>query len=248
MSPSIWVYDIECTPNLAGVWGLYNQDIHYKQIVVPQDILCFAAHKIGEKTVEAHASWDDYEAMIRRLHEIMDDADYLVGYNHVAYDNKHVRAAFLKMELPPPSPFRSIDLLKVVKKQFRLPSHRMDYVCKVLGLDVKVGVDFDTWMGCMNGDEAARRKMIRYNKRDVRMTTQLFERLRPWIDGLNIPLYSGDEEHNPQCPRCGSSSIQSRGWAYTTTYRYRRFVCTECGGWMRARKSEPVVNAVYRSV
>lgn len=252
--PSIWCFDIETTPNLVYSWGLWQQNIGINQIVKPQDILCFAAHKIGRKQIEAHAAWDDYDGMLNRLHAIMDDADYLIGYNHSSFDNKHVRAAFAKAGLEPPSPHRDIDLLRVVKKKFRFPSHKLDYVCGALGLDVKVSTGgMDLWTKCMAGDEKAQRKMLKYNRQDVKITTQLFHRLLPWIDGLNIPLYSaGSDEDTSEgvakCTRCAGTNINQRGWAYATTYRYKRFRCMDCGGWMRDKKSEPTPNADLRNV
>lgn len=246
-SPNIWVYDIECTPNLVYAWGLWDQNIGINQIVEPQDILCFAARKVGTSKIEVHASWDDYDAMIERLWAIMDEADYLVGYNQASYDNKHVRAAFAKKGMPPPSPHRDIDLLRVVRKQFKFPSHKLDYVCKALDLDVKVeNGGMETWIKCMDGDPTAQRLMLKYNRGDVKITEQLFNRLLPWIDGLNLPLYSEDDGET-HCTRCGSTDIQSRGWAYTTTYRYRRYQCTACGGWMRSKSCEPTPNAELRN-
>lgn len=246
---NIYVYDIETTPNLVYAWGLWDQNIGINQIVEPQDILSFAATKLGSKGVEAHAAWDGYEQMVRRLHEIMDDADYLVGYNSASFDNKHVRAAFVKLNLKPPSPHRDIDLLRVVKKQFKFPSHKLDYVCQALGLDVKVpNGGMDTWIKCMEGNEAAQKLMLKYNKQDVKITAQLFDRLLPWVDGLNVPLYGEDETESPlSCTRCEGTRVQQRGWAYTTTYRYRRYQCQKCGGWMKSRRSEPLVNAELRN-
>lgn len=237
MSPSIWVYDIETSPNLVYAWGLWDQNIGISQIVKPQDILCFAAHKLGSKRVEAHAAWDDYQGMLDRLHFVMEDADYLVGYNSATFDNKLSRAAFAKAGMLPPSPHRDIDLLRVVKKAFKFPSHKLDYVCGALGLDRKAQTGgMELWTKCMDGDVAAQKKMLAYNKQDVRITAELFDRLLPWIDGLNVPVFSDDEK--PACTRCGSEKIHRRGYAYTTTTRYGRLVCLDCGGWMRTARSE----------
>ena len=252
--PEIWVYDIECSPNLVYAWSLWDLKVGINQIVEPQDIISFAAHKIGTKTIETHASWDGYEAMLNRLHEIMDGADYMVGYNHAGFDNKHVRAAFAKAGMPPPAPWRDIDLLRVVKKNFRFPSHKLEYVCKALNLDAKMQTGgFELWTACMNGDQKAQRKMLRYNKMDVQITTQLYHRLLPYVEGLNVPLFdsggtgTATDPASASCTRCGGNRIHSKGWAYTTTTRYRRFQCKGCGGWMRAAKSEPVVSAVLRN-
>jgi hypothetical protein len=252
MSPSIWVYDIETTPNLVYSWGLWQQNIGINQIVEPQDILCFAAHKVGTKTVEAHAAWDDRAAMLQRLWEIMDDAAVLVGYNHAGFDNKHVNAALAKAGLRPPSPYRNEDLLRKVKKEFRLASHKLDYVCRHFGLDVKVSTGgMDLWTACMDGDEKAQRKMLRYNRQDVRITTQLYTYLKEtgWLDNTVSPLCFGGKESvidldAARCTRCGGSRIQRRGKLNLSDCTYKqRFECSECGKWMTSGKKMPLVAA-----
>ena len=258
MSPNIWVYDIETSPNLVYSWGIWDQNIGLNQIVETQDILCFAATKIGAKGIESHTAWDGYDGMIRRLHEIMDDADLLVGYNHINYDNKHVRAAFVKAGLTPPSPHRDIDLMREVKRNFKFQSYKLAHVCQELGLSMKSDPGgFDTWKQILAGEgeaqAAAQRRMVKYCRNDTKITAELFHRLRPWIAGLNIPLYdsggtdTGTSLVGARCTKCDGTTIHSRGWAYTTTNRYRRYQCKKCGGWMRAAKSEPVVSAVLRN-
>lgn len=248
--PITYVYDIETYPHLVRTFSLYKTSIGPHQIVEPGGMLCFAAQRVGASKVEAHAMWSGHEEMVRRLFDIMDEADYLVGYNLDKFDNRKVNAAFAEYGLGKPSPYRSVDLYKTVKKNFDLPSYRLAYVSKWLGLEGKADDGgFDTWLGCLDGDELAQRRMLRYNRQDVRVTTQVFEKLLPWISGLNVPLYDGDEEAGDlKCTRCGGTDIQSRGWAYTTTYRYRRYQCQGCKGWMRDRKSEPTPNAELRSV
>lgn len=246
MLPEIWTVDIETKPNEVYAWGLRDQNIGLSQIISVGGLMMFAAQKYGSRNVEAHAEWDSVEDMVRRAHEIYDAADYIVTYNGARFDNKHLRAAWCELGLPPPSPWRDIDLYKTVGK-FQWPSRKLAFVCERLGLDHKTDPGgFGTWDQIIRGEgkeqESARRRMVKYCKNDVRITTQLFDRLLPWVDGLNLPLISDfpDSDNVLRCTRCASSAVQSRGWAYTTTYRYRRYCCTDCGGWMRARKSEPV--------
>lgn len=247
------VIDVETSPNLAYVWGLFDQRIGINQIVESQDILCFAAMRIGAMRVETKASRDGYDAMLQRLWTLMDEADYIISYNGISFDEKIIKAAFVKAGMPPPSPYRSIDLMRVVKKNFRLPSNKLAYVCAALGLDHKTDPGgFSTWTDILQGTDEQRakawRRLVKYCANDVRITVQLFEALRPWIDGLNLPLYSDEEPTTPTCTRCGSSNIQSRGHAYATSFRYRRFRCSDCGGWMRDKKSEPTPNVELRNV
>jgi DNA polymerase elongation subunit (family B) len=256
LSPEIWTIDIETRPSEVYAWGLRDQNIGISQIIRPGGLLMFAAHKRGSKQVEAHAEWDGYEKMVTRAHEIYDQADYVVTFNGVRFDNKHLRASWAELGLPPPSPWRDVDLFRTVGK-FNWPSRKLAFVCDKLGLNLKTDPGgFETWDHIIRGNEEqkakAQRRMIRYCKNDVKITAQLFDRLLPWIDGLNVPLISGGNEEDmsageAMCTRCGGVNVQARGWAYTTTYRYRRFCCTDCGGWMRDKKCEPVVNADLRN-
>lgn len=252
----IWTIDIETRPNEAYVWGLRDQNVGINQIIRPGGLLMFAAQRHGSKAIEAHAEWDGWEAMVNRSHEIYDRADYIVTFNGARFDNKHLRAAWVEVGLSPPSPWRDIDLYKTVGK-FNWPSRKLSFVCAQLGLDHKTDPGgFETWDRILRGTdlqrEAAQKKMVKYCRNDVKITSALYNRLLPWIDGLNLPLVSGGEgsdgsTEEVSCTRCGGTEIQNRGWAYTTTTRYRRYCCMTCGGWMRSRKSEPVANAELRN-
>lgn len=256
MSPEIWTVDIETRPSEVYAWGLRDQNIGINQIIRPGGLLMFAAQKHGSKVVEAHTDWDGYEDMVRRSHEIYDAADYIVTFNGARFDNKHLRSCWAELGLTPPSPWRDIDLFRTVGK-FNWPSRKLAFVCERLGVDHKTDPGgFETWDHILRGtpEQAvkAQNRMIRYCKNDVKITTQLFQRLLPWIDGLNVPLISGGSDEDTsqdavKCTRCGGDNIHHRGWAYTTTYRYRRYCCMDCGGWMRASKSEPVPNAELRN-
>lgn len=249
MSPVIWTVDIETKPILGYTWGLWQQNISLPQIVDPGGIMMFAAKQYGEKDIEAHCEWDDADAMVSRLHEIYDAADYIVTYNGASFDNKYISRAFVERGITPPSPHRDLDLLKVVRKRFAFPSKKLSYVCGALGLDLKTDPGgFQTWVDILSPQTPedtraeAKDRMEQYCRNDVAITEQLFDRLKPWVDGLNVPLYSDanpfDAEPVPSCNRCGSTNLQRRGWAYTTTYRYRRYQCRACGGWLREKRSE----------
>lgn len=243
MAPEIWTVDIETRPNEVYAWGLRDQNVGLSQIIRPAGLLMFAAQKHGTKKVESHAEWDvSHEAMVRRAWDIYDAADYIVTYNGARFDNSWLRAVWAELGLTPPSPWRDIDLYRTVRK-FNWPSRKLAFVCQQLGLDLKGDPGgFDTWDEILRGEgdvrDKARARMVKYCKNDVKITTQLYDRLLPWIDGLNIPLVTG-ELTTQACTRCNSTNIHQRGWAYTTTSRYRRYRCMDCGGWMRNRRSEP---------
>ena len=243
MAPVLYTVDIETRPNEVYAWGLRDQNVGLSQIIRPAGLLMFAAQRHGSQKLIVETEWDGYENMVKRAWEIYDAADYVVTYNGARFDNSWLRAVWAESGLTPPSPWRDIDLYRTVRK-FNWPSRKLAFVGQQLGLDLKTDPGgFETWDHILRGTDEqkakARARMVRYCKNDVRITTQLFDRLLPWIDGLNVPLITGDGATESCCTRCGSHDVQSRGWAYTTTMRYRRYRCMSCGGWMRNRRSEP---------
>ena len=68
-------------------------------------------------------------------------------------------------------------------------------------------------------------------------TARLLEEMLPFVDGLNVPLYT-DQPGLLAGPRCSREHLQSRGYAYTTTSRYKRWQCQSCKGWLRSKRSE----------
>jgi len=58
-APRILVLDIETSPNLAWVWGMWDQNVGINQLVESQTVLCFAARWLGEKKVHFHSVHQD---------------------------------------------------------------------------------------------------------------------------------------------------------------------------------------------
>ena len=228
--------DIETAPHTVFAWGLYDQDIHISQIVSPGYTLCWAAKWYGEKQVHfdsVHRS--SPKAMLKRIHALLDEADAVCHFNGKKFDVPTLNGGFLQHGLTPPSPTKQIDLLLTCRKQFRLASNKLEFVCQTLGIGGKVEhKGMDLWRGCMDGDAESWRVMEAYNKQDVRLLEPLYERLRPWIVGHpNMALFVDSEK--PVCPNCGSSRMQSRGVSPAATQVYRRYQCRECGKWARGR-------------
>lgn len=253
-SPIIYTLDIETRPNEVYSWSLWNQNHSTSQIIKPAGILSFAAKRLDKKAVEFHADWDEngHDGMIRRLHEIYDEADGIISYNGAKFDSKWIKGEFALAGLNPPSPLKEIDLLRTVRKNFNFPSRKLDYVAQQLGLGGKVQHSGQAlWNECLRptseaSGKRARALMRKYNIGDVKLTEQLYYRLLPWIDpGVNVALFADDGD--PRCINCGSDHIQSRGYAYTTAVRYRRYQCQACGKWLRSRRMEsttPLRNVV----
>lgn len=229
--------DIETSPNLAYVWGLWDQNISIGQIVSSTEMLCFGARWAGQKKVIfKSAHHDGKKAMLDEVHRLLDEADVLVGWNSKAFDSKHLKREFVENAMLPPSPYREMDLMLAVRSQFKFPSNKLDYVAQKLGVGSKVKHSgFELWLKCMAGDEKAWREMKKYQIQDVDLLVDLYEILRPWIPNHpNMGIYGKADG----CLACGSTRLQSRGYAVSASGKYARYHCQECGKWQRSSKSE----------
>lgn len=233
----ILVTDIECSPNLADVWGLFNVNVSLNQLRDVTRVLCWAAKWHGDKRMFFSAEWTDgREGMIERIHGLLDEADAVVTYNGRKYDVPHLRREFLLAGLDPPSPFEEVDLYQTIRSKFNFVSGKMDHVSQQLGLPGKVKhAGHELWVKVMAGDPKAQALMAKYNKQDVVITDHLYDRLLPWLARHpNLGLYHGTDG----CPRCGSEDLERRGYAHTALATYAQRRCRSCGSWSRHGKAE----------
>lgn len=233
----ILLWDTELAPNLATVWGIWNQNIGLNQLLETSRLICYAAKWYGEKEVifdSEHQS--DHEDMVRGLHKLLDEADAVVTYNGDKFDRGVINREFLLYGIEPPTPYHSIDLLRVVKKRFRFVSNKLDNVCNELGLGGKVKHEgHELWLKCMDGEDKAWGKMEKYNKQDVKLLEKLYKKLLPWIQNHpNHGLYTNTDR--PVCTNCGSTRVEKCGTYSTKEANYQRYRCKSCWTPMRAKQ------------
>ena len=229
--------DIESSPNTAHVWGLWQQNVSINQLMESSYVLCYAAKWLGEEEVHfdsVHQSKP--KAMLKGIHVLLDEADAVVHYNGTKFDIPTLNKEFLLHRYNPPSPYKQIDLLRVVRSNFRFPSNKLDYVSQRLGLGKKHAHEgHDLWVKCMNGDKDAWGRMESYNIQDVVLLESLYSTLLPWIKSHpNHNLYTSDTV----CPTCSGHRLQKRGTAVSITGTYQRYQCKDCGSWSQGAKTE----------
>ena len=231
----ILLIDIETRPHMGYFWDLWNQNINLAALRETTTTLCFVAKWLDEPEVIFHSDHHDgHEAMVRRAWALMNAADVVCHYNGNRFDTPHLQREFVQMHLPPPAPFKQIDLLKVVKKNFKFASNKLAFVAPALGLEDKEETGgYQLWFDCMEGDPQAWETMRRYNTQDVLLLEQLYHRLRSWIPGHpSHGAFNGTDV----CPTCGSADLQPNGLAYLRTGQYPRFKCGNCGRYSRSNK------------
>jgi len=233
------VLDIETGPNLAYVWGLWDQNIQPTngQLVDAGTVLCFAAKWLGDPPSKVRfysVHHDGYQEMIEAAWRLIDESDAVIHFNGKSFDMKHLNREFLLAGLAPPSPHKDIDLLTIAKSRFKFPSNKLDYISQALGVGQKVKHEgFSLWRSCLAGDPAAWKKMKQYNIGDIKITEEVYYKLRPWDKyHPHVGLYTSTSF---SCKNCGSTHIQRRGYYCTPATRYQRFRCNDCGTWNRSR-------------
>jgi len=234
----ILLVDIETAPNLGYVWGKWEQDV----IEFKDDwyILSFVAKwHDSNKTIscslpdfkEFKKDKKDDSQVVLNLWMLFNEADVVVAHNGDAFDFKKANARFIAHGFNPPEPYQTIDTKLVAKKYFKFDSNSLDELGRYLGLGRKESTGgFKTWLDCMAGDMAAWKRMMKYNKQDVLLLEQIYNKLKPWM--TNHPNLGLIQDRPESCPICGEHNcLQARGFSFTRVSRRRRFQCTGCGGW-----------------
>lgn len=233
--PRILYIDIETAPVLARVWGLYDQTVGLNQIKHDWSLLSWAAKwsdddKIMYMDQRNAKDIDNDKNILKGIWELLDQAQIVVGQNSKSFDIKKLNAKFIERGLPPPSSYRQIDTLRVAKKHFSFTSFKLEYMAEKLCKKYKKEKHakfsgFEMWKECLAGNKDAWNEMEKYNKIDVLVLEELYEKLKSWDNSINFNVYNSEE--TTTC-KCGSNKFKRNGYAYTNCAKYQRWKCTSC--------------------
>jgi len=231
--PKILVFDIETSFMENYTWGTFKQDIAINQIKNDWNMICWSAkwlfsdEVIHDRLTGRESKRKDDKRITKSLWKLLDEADIVVAHNGDSFDIKKANARFLYHDLGLPSPYRSVDTLKIARKNFRITSNKLDYLCKFLGLETKINTGgSELWIKCMNGDEEALEQMDVYCQNDVKILESLYLKLRPYDKSHpKIGLYM---DNSSLCHNCGSKNVKEKGFYTTLAHKYKYKRC-ECG-------------------
>lgn len=238
--PRILLFDIETMAAKVYTWGYYQTNV----IATDEDwyMLSVAYKWVGDNEVsfirKAQAKGNDH-FLVEKLWQLFDQADILVAHNGDSFDVKMATARFFELGMGPPSPYLTIDTKKVLAKVTRNYSNKLDEISRRLDFGRKLDtLGFNTWLGCARNDPEAWERMEEYNIHDVVLLERLYQREIPWIDTVNMSLWSG------MCKRCGRGTKfgQWRGYYRTNASEFPMWQCQKekggCGGYSRRTKRE----------
>ncbi len=232
---------------MSYIWGQWQQNAiaHVREWY----ILCFSYKWEHQKSthVVSLTDFDLYETqpendnrVVHALWELLDEADIVIGHNSDAFDIKKANARFAYHDFGPPTPYRTVDTLKMARRHFKFNSNRLGDLGKHLNLGGKEDTGgFETWAGCMRGDNKAWTIMKKYAKKDVDLLIDVYKRLRPWA--TTHPNKNVLDGTTHACPTCSSNKLMKRGTRVTQTMIYQQYQCKECLSYCRSRLAVPAV-------
>jgi hypothetical protein len=237
MKPKVILLDLETAPSLGYVWGIWEQNV----IAVKDDwfLLSFSVKELGRRgtrtfclpdfpSLYAKSKQDD-RALVNQLWKEIESADVIIAHNGDRFDIGKSNARFIFHGLNPPSPYKTVDTLKIARKHFKFDSNRLDDLATYLNIGRKLPTEGKhTWLGCIAGDKKAWATMRRYNAHDIILLEGVYMKLRAWSTS-HVNLDSFDKRG--VCPTCQADKLQKRGYVYTKTGKRERYQCTGCGAW-----------------
>ena len=166
--------------------------------------------------------------LMKTLWALLDEADIIIAHNGDKFDLPKINTRFLTHGFRPPTPYKTVDTLKIARSNFAFDSNKLDDLGRYLKIGRKLPhTGFHLWQGCMLGDAESWKMMKEYNGHDVELLESVYMLLRPW-DKKHPAVNLGMAE---TCPKCGSTDVQKRGFSYTALSRAQRYQCQDCYGW-----------------
>lgn len=244
--PRVLLLDCETAPIIGHVWGLWENNVALNQIVKDWHLLSWSAKwlddpadKIMYMDQRKAKKIEDDSRILKAMWKLLDQADVIITHNGKSFDAKKLNARFVFHGFAPPSGYKHIDTKQIASKHFGFTSNKLEYLADKLNVKYKKikhakFPGHELWRECLAGNEEAWNQMELYNKYDVLVLEELYNKLIPWDGGVNYNVYL--DEPIDDCHLCGGS-MAKKGFAYTQVGKYQRYKCTDCGAQTRGREN-----------
>ena len=241
--PNVLILDIETSLMTFFGWTPGQQYVRPDQIITDWYTLSWACKWLFEPDVYSRvlipkeSIENNDKRIIDSIWRFLDKADILIIHN-ARFDVRKLNARFIYYDMPPPSPYKVIDTLLVMRREALFSSNKQDELAKTLGLRRKIEHEgLDLWKKCFRGDAKALLKMEEYNRGDILSLEELYVRIRPFIKSHpNMNLFV--EGDGNACPNCGGTKISWMDKFYVTSVnKYSCFRCADCGAVGRSRST-----------
>ena len=260
----ILVLDVERLPGLTQQrwWDrgdLKNRYVHHETVIREPRTTIVCAKWYDQPDVMRFAEWDKggRGLFLKRVHALLAEADIIVGHNVDGADVPWLKGDFHlprighkhRPQLPPLPPFKTVDTLKVLRKEFKsgAPFKGLDAFCQIVGVPAKTDrYDPDAMERAVAGSVEDRERLVNYCDGDVIAGQWIYDWTRPH-NKAHPALFVDGQSKLTTCNRCGheTTDVVRRYVANVLTYSMRR--CTNCRGYSRL-SIEPERMSIVRGV
>jgi hypothetical protein len=232
MKAKVLLYDLEVSRDIVAGYG-NKWDFKVVKVIRHQELMCFAYKWLGDKKINYVSRHDfpTYKRFVQFLAHLQDEADIVIAHNAAKFDNKMSNRFFVKDEILPPAPYKTIDTLQVARSKFKFPGNSLRELGEFLELGDKEKITYADLEDDFMTDKPARktlRLMKRYTVKDVELLEKIYLRFRPWIS--NHPNLGDYAQVDGVCPKCESKNVTPYGSSARRHGRVRAFRCLDCGG------------------
>lgn len=242
-------YDLEVSREIVAGYG-NKWDFKVVKTLRHQELMCFAYKWAGENKIHYVSRHDfkTYRELVQFLADLQDTADVIVAHNANKFDNKMSNRLFVKENVLPPSPYKTVDTLQVARSKFKFQSNSLKDLAEYLELGEKESVTYADLEDDFMTDAPSRKTlkaMEKYNKMDVEILEKIYHKLRPFM--TNHPNVGDISQQDQCCPKCGSYDLEKRGFTKNRNGTKQRYQCRGCGGWSSEAKLRTlgrIVNAI----
>ncbi len=181
--------DVETAPNLSYTWG-GKREVDVIEFLKEGYMISFAYRWLGTSKVECLSlpmfgsykkDSENNKLLMLELKKLYEKADRVIGHNLVAFDDKVANTNWLDNGILPPKLHYTTDTLKLARKYFKFGSNSLKDLAVRLKCSNKAETGgFKTWLGCMHGVAESWRIMEKYNKQDIVVLEEVYEKFLPW--------------------------------------------------------------------
>lgn len=225
-------FDVEVSPNIGFFWKSgYKLNISYDNIIKERAIICICYKWENESKVHfLHWNKGDDKKLINDFAKVIIQADEVVGHNGDNFDLKWFRTRCLYHGIKSLPQFKSLDTLKISRKEFNFNSNKLDYIAKFLGFGGKINTDFGLWKEItLNNDAKSLKKMIKYCCKDVILLEKVYKKLELYTTHkTHVGVLGGKGKCT--CPNCGSSNTKAHlNKILASGMKRKQLQCKDCG-------------------
>lgn len=241
--PKILVLDLESSPSVVVAFNRFKVNISQDHVLREGGWLLSYAYKwLGDSEVQGNVLTPEEaieandSGLCIELWELMEQADVVIYHNGLNFDLPLLKARMIVNGLPPIRKVKSIDTLQIMK-EFKLNSNKLGSLGSQLDLGAKLSHEgISLWVKCMEGDYEALQEMLLYNKQDIVLLEDLYNRVKMYSTRHpNLAVNLGDRV---RCNICCSDNISKTGNTVSTNLSvFEEYVCNDCQSRFKSRQS-----------